>query len=281
MKAIYLTVFLVLSLTVLGVAHEFWLQPQRFFAAVNDVVPVEIMVGEAFQGERSEGKKNRIIQYVHVANGTKENLAPGLTNDHYGVTAVTLASPGTHLIAFANTPKFLSMRADSFLLYLKEDGLDNVIQARRQQNDTQQRSRELYRRCVKTLIQVGDKPDDTFATNTGMPLEIIPVQNPYSLKPGQSADFQVLFEQKPLPMALVRYWNRDAANKLQEQQQRSNAQGRVRFSLRAGRNMVSLVQMVPYTGITQTGINQTEIGQPDSPQADWISYWGSLTFGCR
>ena len=276
MKKIYLTASLVLGLTLLAVAHEFWLQPQRFFAAVGDVIPVEIMVGEAFQGEHSEGKKNRIIEYVHLANGTKEDLAPSITNDHYGVANVTLKTPGTHLIAFANTPKLLEMAPDKFLAYLNEDGLDNVIAARKQQGNEQKPSRELYRRCVKTLIQAGDKPDDTFAINTGMPLEIIPAQNPYTLRPGQTADFQVLFEKKPLPMALVRYWNRDAANKLTEEQQRSDAQGQVRFSLRAGRNMVSLVQMVPYTGIAQTGMTQA-----DFSQADWISYWGSLTFGCK
>ena len=276
MKKTYLTASLMFGLTLLAVAHEFWLLPQRFFAAVNDVVPIEIMVGEAFNGERSEGKKNRIIQYVHLANGTKEDLAPGFTNDHYGVAIVTLKTPGTHLIAFANTPKFLEMAPDKFLAYLREDGLDNVLATRKQQGDDQKRSRELYRRCVKTLIQAGNQPRSTFAVNTGMPLEIIPMQNPYSLKLGQAVDFQVLFEQKPLPMALVRYWNRDAANKLYEEQQRTDAQGRVRFSLRAGSNMVSLVQMVPYIGIAQTGMEK-----PDFPQADWISYWGSLTFGCR
>ena len=276
MKKISLTASLMFGLTLLAAAHEFWLLPQRFFAAVNDVVPIEIMVGEAFRGERSEGKKNRIIQYVHSAGGTKEDLTPGIANDHYGVASVTLKTPGTHLIAFANTPKFLELAPDKFLEYLKEDGLDNVLAARKQQGDDQKRSRELYRRCVKTLIQVGNQPDSTFATNTGMPLEIIPVQNPYAQKPGQTVDFQVLFEQKLLPMALVSYWNRDAANKLHEERQRTDAQGRVRFSLRAGSSMVSLVQMVPYINVAQTGMEK-----PDFPHADWISYWGSLTFGCR
>ena len=276
MKKVYLTATLVIGLTLLSVAHEFWLQPQRFFAAVNDVIPIEIRVGEGFQGDRSEGKKNRIIQYVHVANGTREDLTPGLTNDQYGVAAVKITNPGTHLIAFANTPKFLSMRADSFLLYLKEDGLNNVIQARQQRGDNQKRSRELYQRCVKTLIQAGNRPDSTFAVNTGMPLEIIPAQNPYALKPGQSVSFQILFEQKPLPMVLVRYWNRTAANQLHQEQQRSDAQGRVRFNVRAGSNMVSLVRMIPHTGPDEVGLPPAGL-----PPADWISYWGSLTFGCR
>ncbi len=252
-------------------AHEFWLQPKRFFAAVGDVVPIEIMVGENFIGERSEGKKNRIVQYVHWVADKKEDLAPGLTNDHYGVADVRMQTPGTHLIAFANTPKFLSMRADSFLLYLKEDGLDNVMLARQQQGDTRKRSRELYQRCVKTLIQVDKTPDRTFSVNTGMPLEIIPKRNPYGITPGQAVDFQVLFENRPLPAALVRYWNRSPTNQLHEEQQRSDSQGRVQFRLRPGSNMVSLVRMVPYT---------PAVGS-DQPAADWISYWGSLTFGSK
>lgn len=276
MKKVYLLTGLLLGQALLSLAHEFWLQPGRYFAAVGDVVPVEVMVGEGFMGERSEGKKNRIVQYVHFANGHKEDLAPGLTNDHYGVAAIKLATPGTHLIAFANTPKFLSMRADSFLLYLNEDGLDNVIQTRQRQGDTQKRSRELYQRCVKTLIQAGDTPDNTFAANTGMPLEIIPVQNPYRVKPGQTADFQILFGQKPLPAALVRYWSRTATGPLHQEQQRADAQGRVHFRLRAGSSMISLVRMVPNPNAAGSGSIPAGL-----PEADWISYWGSLTFGCK
>ncbi len=77
-------------------------------------------------------------------------------------------------------------------------------------------------------------------------------------------------------MALVRYWNRTVTNQLYQEQQRSDAQGRVRFQVRAGSNMVSLVRMIPYTGADKTKSVADEL-----PPADWISYWGSLTFGCK
>ena len=73
------------------------------------------------------------------------------------------------------------MRADSFLLYLREDGLDQMIKSRQERiMQTQTRSREFYRRCVKTLIQAGPvKPTDkTFSLDTGMPLEVIPERIP-------------------------------------------------------------------------------------------------------
>ncbi|SOD97719.1 DUF4198 domain-containing protein [Spirosoma fluviale] len=273
MKRVFLFFSFSLFLIFLAHGHEFWLQPNTFFAEPGQLVPVEVLVGEHFQGERSEGKKNRIIQYVHWFGNTKEDIAPQLTEGHYGSVPVKLSTPGTHLIALANTNKYLEMRADSFLLYLKEDGLDPVIQWRKQHNQTRKRSREFYRRCVKTLIQVGPLTtnDQTYSRNTGMPLEIIPAQNPYRLKPGGSLQLTVLFQNKPLAGALVRYWNRpssqqSAPSDFTEQQQQSDKNGQVRFAIKAGNNMVSLVQMVPYA---------------DTKQADWQSYWGSLTFGCR
>ena len=278
MKRIYFLLIGIVGLVLFANAHEFWLQPETFFVQPGQVVPIEVLVGEHFNGERSEGKKNRIVQYAHWMEGEKEDVSPKLTEGHYGVVSLKIAKMGTHLVALTNTNKFLSMRADSFLLYLKEDGLDHIIQLRQERQQTQARSREFYRRCVKTLIQAGpvNPTDKTFSMDTGMPLEVIPVKNPYSLRPGEWAAFRVVFDHKPLPNVLVRYWTRpfikgkelpdSKPQGLTQKHQRSDAQGRVRFQLRTGQNMVSLVQMVPIT---------------DTKEADWQSYWGSLTFGCR
>jgi uncharacterized GH25 family protein len=270
-KKFFATLILLIICAGFGLAHEFWLQPNRFFANVGDKLTIQVMVGEGFSGERSDGTKDRIVQYKHQSAAGETNLVSTLTGDTYGTLPVSFTTAGTHLVSFANTPKFLAMRADSFLLYLKEDGLDNVISTRQQQGVANKPSREMYQRCVKTLIQAGDKPDATFAGNTGMPLEIIPAENPYGQRPGQVATFQVLYDNKPLPKALVRYWNRNGTNPLAQERQRSDGQGRVRFRLRAGNNMVSLVHMVPYVHADTT---------KPSP-ADWHSYWGSLTFGCK
>lgn len=278
MKKTYLAIGLSLLITILAQAHEFWLQPGTFFAEPGQVVPIEVLVGEHFNGERSEGKKNRLIQYAHWSNGQKTDLSPDLTEGHYGIVPLRITSRGTHLVAFANTNKLLSMRADSFLLYLREDGLDHIIRLRQERGQSQTRSREFYRRCVKTLIQAGavTTSDKTYRLDTGMPLEIIPLQNPYAIKVGAPVAFQVLFDRKPLINALVRYWNRPAGSSkiapdtkpvgLSEDQIRTDDNGLVRFRLKEGQNMVSLVHMIPTT---------------DATEADWQSFWGSLTFGCQ
>lgn len=132
--------------------HEFWLEPTQFFARVGESIRVQILVGENFTGERSEGKKNQPTQFRHYVATGSEDLSPTHLGDLYGDVTVPLNTPGTHLISFANTPKFLAMKPDSFLLYLEEDGLDNVIEARKKQGATNKSSRELYERCIKTAV---------------------------------------------------------------------------------------------------------------------------------
>ena len=59
MKKFLLLIALSLSAG-LVLAHEFWLQPSRFFARVGDIINVQVLVGEYFVGERSEGKKHSV-----------------------------------------------------------------------------------------------------------------------------------------------------------------------------------------------------------------------------
>ncbi len=267
MKQRYLLLVTLLTVAVLATAHEFWLQPAFFFATPGSIIPIDILVGEGFVGEPSEGKKNRIVTYRHYSATDSTDLTPGLAGNNYAPVSIKVTQPGTHLLVFANTPKFITLKPKEFLAYLKEDGLDNVITAREKLGQTSKPSRELYRRCVKSLIQVGDQPDSTYARSTNLTLDITPTQNPYTLRQGQMAGFRVLFRGKPLANALVRYWaNPTATTKAVEAQQRSDADGRVQFKLIKGRNMVSTVLMI-------------QNDEDTKDQADWQSYWGSLTFG--
>lgn len=271
MRRILFSVFVSLLLFVSALAHEFWIQPAAFFVKAGTAVSLNILVGENFNGERWEARKSRIARYRHFSATGETDLMSEVQTEAMPNQTLRLTSAGTHLVALANTNKFIELDRDKFLAYLREDGLDNAIAARKQRGETGKKGREHYRRCVKTLIQAGDTRDQTFAQNAGMPLEIMPLQNPYAQRPGQMAEFEILFEQKPLAGALVRYWNRSSRGLLTVEKQRSDSRGRVRFRLRAGGNMVSLVNMVPYE----------KTSEADPEPADWQSYWGSLTFGCR
>lgn len=244
-------------------AHEFWMQPDKFRYQPGEVMRMNFMVGEQFLGERWDLKKHRLIRLDHhstTSEGLIESVNPGSEGHHL---EVKMANEGTHLFVLQSNNAFIELQAEEFNAYLKEDGLEDIIQYRQQTGAADKPAREYYQRNAKLLVQVGNKPTDTFGKVTGLPLEIIPLNNPYTTKLSGEIKFKVVFEGRPLPYALVKVWNRKDGRTL-VQNIYTEKDGTLTTRLgNTGMWMVSCVKMVP----------AREAG------ADWQSYWASLVFG--
>lgn len=262
MKKIYL-LLTVTFISVVAFAHEFWLQPLKFWLKVNEATKVSILVGEDYKGEKSDWTKYK-IQLKHYSAQGSEDYTNHLSETDKSIIEVHFPIAGNHLIAFNNSNKFIALEANKFNEYLESEGLANIAQIRKEQNITNKAGREVYQRCVKTLFKVGDKADSTFAINTGMRFELIPRQNPYTAKNGDQITVQVLFDNQPVKGALVLAWN-VVNKKTAVKKYISNEAGEISFPVTLkGRWMISSVHMVPHT---------------NPEEADWQSYWGSYTFG--
>ena len=98
-----------------------------------------------------------------------------------------------------------------------------------------------------------------------MPLEIIPLKNPYTLKVGDKMTVQILFNGKPLANNLIVTWDKTPTTKTRQQKYKTDKKGFLTFMLdKKGQWMVSLVHM---------------IALENNSEADYQSYWGNLTFG--
>lgn len=242
-------------------AHEFYLLPQNFRPAPGSAINIAVLVGEYFAGDPWDFASYPVTALREV-RGKKMVTKPTADVGANGFV-FTPTAPDTYLFALQTGNKYLEMEPGPFLDYLKEDGLENAIALREEKQQTQQPSKEFYARCAKTLLQVGTKRGTAYRTNTGMPLEIIPQQNPYGLQAGEKLTCQLLFRNRPLVGAKVRYWNRQGPA-YSEVQQRSDDKGRVSFALKPGPSLISVVVMEP---------------TPAGSKADWQSWWGSYTFG--
>lgn len=250
-----------------AVAHEFWLLP-RFWVAPGTTQSVRVYVGENFTGERWAGKSARVTRLMQYAPAGPQDLTAAATAADSLRTSVTFAQPGTHLLTLATNNAFITLEADKFNTYLKEEGLDNALLLRQKRGELTMPGREAYRRCAKTLVQAGPASSaDTaraWSRPTGMPLELVPEQNPYALKTGASFTVRVLADGKPVPGQLVQVWQQTPGRPVKITKFFSNQNGRLLFYLSGpGSYMVSTVRMEPTR----------------SPAADWQSTWSSLTFG--
>lgn len=247
-------------------AHEFWLRPSTHFAAPGAPVEFALRVGQGFQGEPRPFTRELVTAFRHFT-GTRRSdefsrVSAGAAAADHSLPLV-LTTPGTHLLALDTIAKPITLEAEKFNDYLREDGLDHVLQLRIERGQQGAPGRELYRRCVKTLVRVGPASDAAYAARTGQRLEIVPRADPFAVRPGDALGFIVLFDDQPLAGALVRAWHR-TGDQLTTLPARTAADGTVAFTLpAAGDWMISVVHMVPLL---------------DAPGYDWQSYWGNLTF---
>ncbi|HEX8877300.1 MAG TPA: DUF4198 domain-containing protein [Phycisphaerales bacterium] len=248
------------ALATISLAHEFWLQADALRVPAGATVKISTMVGDGFPGESRPRDPTKLDRFEIAGGGAAAQPILGIDgNDPAGI--VQLAKPGTYAVGYRSRNTMITLDGPKFDAYLKEEGLDNALEARKGKSDVP--GRERYSRCAKTLISVGDDRGSGFDHSFGFPLELIPTQNPYALAAGDGLTVTLLADGKPAANALVRATNRDHPGEWLSE--RTNDQGQVTFKLdQPGFWMIASVRMTAV--------------EPPAPDCDWESLWATLTF---
>ena len=67
-----------------------------------------------------------------------------------------IAAPGLLVVGYHSNPSAVELASDKFNQYLMEEGLDAVAALRAQRNETGAKAREMFSRCAKSLLLVGN-----------------------------------------------------------------------------------------------------------------------------
>lgn len=264
MKKKALIFLLVIGCSSLG-AHEFWMEPRKFTLKKGESLYLNFRVGENFEGENWKGTQSS-VESLHLYYGNiEDNLQPLIPDSIPGDSLnLQFYDEGTALVSYQSSNKHIEIEPAKFLEYLEEDGLQEAIDYRKEHNETDSVGRENYKRCAKTLFQVGVLKDDVYKKQCGQDLEFVPLQHPYTLKKDQMLKFNLLYKKKPLPNAQVKLWHR-VNGKTEMQALTTNATGVVELPIKIlGKFMVTSVK----------------IERVDNEEnADWQSYWASFTWG--
>ncbi len=258
MKLLITTIAIALSGAPL-LAHDMWIEPMTFSPDAGDIVGLKLRVGQDFLGDPIPRDPSLINQFV-VEDAEGRKPVVGRTGaDPAGF--VRAGTPGLLVIGYRSNPSTVEQTAEKFGQYLKEEGLEAIAALRASRGQTGG-VREIFSRCAKSLVLSGPT-DKAHADRTlGFTLELFAERNPYTMNPGQDLPVRLTYENRPLAGALVVAINRAAPS--QKLTARSGQDGRVRFKLpRGGVWMIKAVHMIE---------------APAGANADWTSYWASLTF---
>jgi uncharacterized GH25 family protein len=218
-------------------AHEFWIQPERFWLPVDATTPLTLQVGTGTERQRSQLPPRRVLRFDATASGGEAlDLRPGLTlgaPDADG--ALSFARSGAYVVTLRSDANAQSHQsAARFNAYAEEEGLAPALEARAARGLQAVDASERYSRQTKALVQVGEGGDQKVVTRpVGLTLEIVPEVSPYALPRPAVLPVRVLYEGRPLAGALVKLTDlaHDAAPL---EQHRTDGEGRAGFAMPTG-----------------------------------------------
>ena len=245
-----------------ALAHDLWIVPP------DSAVPKAIATFRAYSGmdfpkgvntvDPSKFKSRRLL----FPDGTGTELLAAGTEEYAGLLTSSLDSPGIYIAAVQTEPKLISLDAAEFNAYLVSDGLAHIYRLRSEEGTLDQPGRERYSKSPKALLQVGEGGGGDPTRIVGLQLEIVPLQNPFILKVGNTFRVKVMFQGKTLGDANLG-WDHPGDG--------GSASGTVRTN-KDGEAFIPIGQ----TGLMT--IRLTHMTRPNANEYEWESFWTTLTF---
>ena len=263
-----------ISVTILSVSmvatifgHDLFLKADSFFLQPNSDLTIKIMNG-TFQASEGAVSYARLNDVSVVSDGkTIHPPESAFTkNETTAFMNLKTGAPGTYVVGLSTKSREIALKAADFNEYLKEDGLPDTLEERRKTGELEKDAKERYAKHVKAILQVGRKQTDDYKTVLGYPVELVPQQNPYKLKKGDTIEILCLKDGKPLVGQVVLAGREQNAKIVISPELRSDKNGIVKLRIDgAGKWYVKFINMAKL----------------DDPNLNYESKWTTLTFEMR
>jgi uncharacterized GH25 family protein len=241
--------------------HDLWLLPPE--PTVKGTVQVRAVSGTEFpKGDHAPDPAKFARRVAVGPGGDRLTLDAAGTTDQAGLLRFEAAGPGVYAVAVETTPKVLSLEAAAFNEYLVSDGLPHIYRLRAKEGTLDRPARERYSKSPKALLGVGAGGPGDPTRPVGLPLEIVPLKDPFARRPGDALPVRVLFRGKPLPEANLG-WDHPGDGEPPAGTVRTDAKGEA---------------LVPVARTGLMTVRLTHMTRPKSADYEWESFWTTLTF---
>ncbi len=245
-------------------AHDLFLKTDSYFLKPNSKFAVKVMNG-TFQESEGAVSYARLNDVSVVSGGKRTHPQESVftKNETTAFMNLTTGAAGTYVVGLSTKSREIALKAADFNEYLREDGLPDTLEERRKTGELEKDAKERYAKHVKAILQVGKKQTDDYKTVLGYPVELIPQQNPYKLKKGDTIEILCLKDGKLLANQVVLAGREEKGKLTAAPELRSDAKGIVKLKLDgSGKWYVKFINMAKL----------------DDPDLNYESKWTTLTF---
>ncbi len=185
-------------------AHDTWVTPSAYETATGQPVTFALTSGMKFPALEAGPKLERIARAGFRSAREKGDLKD-LASDKEALRGkATFTQPGIVTVWLETKPKELELTDDQVIEYLDEIHAPASTREAWSKREKGAKWTETYVKCAKTVVLVGDGGEDkSWSEPVGVPLEMVPLSNPVTLKAGQEFSVRLVQNGKPVPQASI------------------------------------------------------------------------------
>ena len=250
-------------------AHDFFFRTDSFYGAPGSTMLIRALNGTFSKSENSITRDRiRDLSVVSPAGRAHPDTTLWSVAGDTSVLTLRTGSAGTYVAGASLLPREITLKAADFNTYLADDGIPDVLAARRKNGELGKDATERYSKHIKALLQVGSTRTGDYSAVLGYPAELIPLDNPYTLKAGSTLRVRAMVDGKPaVNQIVVSGGRRRNGDRHIEKRIRTDASGVARVRLpSSGQWYVKFISMTPFHG---------------TEKIDYESKWATLTFEMR
>lgn len=274
-RSLATTIVLVAATASIGYSHDLFLKPAAFLVAPNATVALTALNG-TFTTSEGTVTADRLIDLAVVgpAGRTKGDTVLWRARGKASTWTAKVGAAGTYVLGASLRPRLITLDGAKFNAYLADDGLPDVLAARRASGESAKPATERYAKHVKALVQVGAERTATFGTVLGYPAELVPLDNPYEAATADKAPrtlrVKAMVDGAPVVNQVVLAGGRTTTGaRIAPQTVRTDAQGVATIAIGTrGVWYVKFIKMVRVPAVPKDSV-------------DYESKWATLTFAVR
>lgn len=250
-----LAVGLMLVLAGSAAAHYNFIFPEKFRVSPGEMMTIGYHAADSFP-ESTQLPKRLQSAFLHTA---KTSVPIGsFREDGLRQVATIMPPSGYSVLSAVNPAKTDEMKPESFLKYLQDERLSDAIESREKMGETGKPGKERYSMYLKSIVLAG-APNDGYRHIVGLPIEIVPEKDPSQVKSGETLPVRVLY--RGVPAANLQLFAA-SKGKATHHVGKTDANGRIAVPVGPGPWRLHTIMMKRIS----------------EPEADWESFWATLTF---
>ena len=242
-------------------SHEMWLEPEKFQLNTNDVLEVNIKLGEKLQGINLPFIPSYFEEFYWSQDGKKVSVdsrlgdspafSESISTD--GLTSIIYVSKSTNL-TYTDFKKFEK--------FAEHKDLGPVRQLHQGYGFSLNKFSETYRRFVKAIVGVGSaQGNDRYF---GLTTEFILLNNPYEDNSKNVIELKLVYDEKPRQNAQVEVFERSPSGMVKI------------FTVKTSRNGIAAIPIKRGYEYLFDAVKLRKAEQSPSQVAVWETLWAAL-----